>query len=251
MLRQASRPARSFWWALLVLAMALGASQRSFAASISYGDFGPIPPGITIGNVTESSGTDAVPLYGAPATVPGGLDFDPASFVATASGGAQDITDGQLNLTLTASSQVSITSISLAELGDYTLVGAGTTATQAIAGAILRVIVTQIDGADVAPIILSAASASVAFDLVANPGVVQPWSLSTTQAIPVELGHVTQVEVVIDNQLLALSETGSVSFISKKDFGLQIGTLVVPEPSALLMLLLGACTALPTLRRYS
>lgn len=245
-----SRTATSFLWALVVLAVSFGAAHPSFGASISYGDFGPIPPGITFGNVTESSGTDAVPLYGAPELVPGGIDFDPTGFVASATSGAQDITDGQLNLVLSGSSQVSITSIHLAELGDYSLAGAGTPATQALVGAVLHVTVTQINGVDVAPITLSAANGSISFNLVVNPGVVQPWSLGVTLDIAAQLGaeqRATRVEVAIDNQLLALSELGSLAFIAKKDFRLDVGT-EVPEPS-LLLLLFGAGTVLSAAAR--
>jgi hypothetical protein len=206
-------------------------------------------PGITFDDVRESSGTDPVPLYGPPALISIGLDFDPSAFVATANGGTQDITDGQLNLTLTAGAGVSITSLNLFESGDYTLAGAGTSATQAIAGNILRINVTQINGVDVTPIALLPSSASVTFDLAANPGVVQPWSLGTGINIAGQLGpdqQATQVEVVIDNQLLALSESGSVAFISKKDFNFQVGT--VPEPSTVL-LLLGALVIVPRVVR--
>ena len=70
------------------------------AASLSYGNFGPVAPGISFLNVTESSGTDAVPLYGPPAPYVTGLDFDPTSFVASAAGGGADITDGQMNFTV-------------------------------------------------------------------------------------------------------------------------------------------------------
>ncbi len=249
MAQQRSRTATLFLWVLVLLAMALGPARASLAASISYGDFGPVPPGITFQGVTESSGTDPVPLFGAPQAVPGGLDFDPASFVATSGGGTPDITDGQLNLTLTGGAGVSFSSLSLFESGDYTLAGAGTSATQALAGAIVRVTVTQIDGIDVAPIVLTPVNASVGFNLAANPGVVQPWSLGIGFNVAGQLGpdqHATQLELVIDNQLLAFSESGSLAFISKKDFGIQVET--VPEASTVL-LLLGALVIVPRVAR--
>jgi len=246
---QRSRTVTSFLWALVLL-VAVAAAHPAFAASISYGNFGPVPPGVTFQDVRESSGTDPVPLYGPPAPISVGLDFDPANFVATASGHAQDITDGQLNLTLTSGPGVSISSLNLFESGDFTLAGSGTSATQVLAGAILRVTVTQINGVDVTPIILSPTNVSVSFNLAANPGVVQPWSLGTGLNIAGQLGpdqRATQLEVVIDNQLLAFSECGSLAFIAKKDFGIQVGT-VVPEASTVL-LLLGALVVLPSAAR--
>src|SRR5690242_20438421 len=86
---------------LAVCASLLGLiSSVANAASISYGNFAA-PPATMFLNVTESSGTDAVPLYGPPAPFATGLDFDP-QMVAFYAGGAADVTDGQLNFTIMA-----------------------------------------------------------------------------------------------------------------------------------------------------
>jgi len=200
------------------------------ASMINYGNFGPVPPGVSFLQVTESSGTDAVPLYGPPTPFATGLDFDPAGFVAQAVSGGADITDGQLNFTVMGPS---INSVSVFEAGDYSLVGVGTTATQVFAGAIIRATVTQVNGLPVAPINLAPSSASVGFNLVSNPGVVQPWSLGTSLNIAGQLGpnqHATKVDISINNQLLALSQPGSLAFIAKKEFIVSTGGNV-PEPA--------------------
>src|SRR5687768_7582887 len=93
-------------------------SSLASAASISYGNFGPVPPGVMFLNVTESSGTDAVPLYGPPTPFSIGLDFTPTAFGATAGSPGPDLTDGQLNFTVMGPG---ITNISLAEGGVYSL----------------------------------------------------------------------------------------------------------------------------------
>lgn len=232
-------------------------STTLHAATISYGNFGPIPPGVSFVDVKESSGTDAVPLYGAPDPFVVGLDFDPASFVATVAGGGADITDGQLNFTVMGNTApggpiVGINAISLTEGGDYSLVGTGTAASQAFAGAIIAAKIVQIDGLPVTPINLNS-NASVNYNLVANPGAVQPWSLGTTVnvnaalvglGVPFKVGA-TKIEVAINNQLVAISEPASVSFIAKKDF--VIGIIPrpggeIPEPNTLV--LLGAAAVL-------
>ena len=196
-------------------------SATADAASINYGNFGPIPPGVTFIDVTDRSGTDAVPLYGPPTPFVTGLDFDPVGYVSSATGGSEDTTDGQVNFTLvgdiTPPSGVAIASVGLFEAGDFTLLGVGTVATQAIAGASVRITVTEVDGAAIAPLSLTPVNASVGFNLVANPGVVQPWSLgatlnvdagSTSAGVPFTLGA-TRLEVVIDNVLNTLSESGA------------------------------------------
>jgi hypothetical protein len=229
------------------------------AASISYGDFGPVPPGVTFAGVVESSATDPVPLFGAPSLFAVGLDFDPMQFSASASAGSLDIADGQLNFIIESDPSVAITSISVLEAGDYSLAGVGNPATAALAGAILRATVTQIDGLNVAPLNLAPVNASVGFNLTANPGVLQPWSLGTTLNVAGQLGanqRATAVEVVIDNQLLALSEPNSLAWIAKKDFRISTETvdmqaIPIPEPATIPFIVSGcvAWGALPRRRK--
>lgn len=238
--------------ALGLLAAVAGASRSASAAGINYGNFGPVPPGISFLQVTESSATDPVPLFGPPDPFAVGLDFDPVGFVANAGGGSADITDGQLNFSVLSSGQFGIDGIRLFEGGDYTLLGAGTAATQALAGASLRVLVTQINGADVAPINLAPVLASVGFNLIANSGIVNPWSLGVFVDIAGQLDpglRATRVDVVIDNQLVALSERASLAFIAKKDFRISVDTGRLPQVAEPGALLFGVLALLPALRR--
>jgi hypothetical protein len=223
------------------------------AAAINYGNF-IAPPGISFNAVTESSPTDAVPLFGPPAPFTTGLDFDPASFAASSTGGGGDITDGQLNFSavgiVSPSQVIAIDDISVFESGDFSLLGIGTAGTQVTAGVSLRVTVTAIDGVAVAPIALIPVNASVGFNLVANPGSVQPWSLGVLANVSAQLtalGHpyaygATAVEVVIDDNLVALSQSTSAAFIAKKEFQVHVGPeeSFVPEPGAASVLALGA-----------
>jgi len=228
---------RSFFKASAA-ALGLGAialiSTVAQAATINYGNFGPVG-GVTFLSVEESSGTDAIPLYGPPSAFPIGLDFNPTNFVASSSGGGADLTDGQLNYTV--SSALPITSLSLFERGDYTLVGSGTAATQVGAGAVMFATVTAINGLPVAPINLAPVNASVGFDLQANPGIVQPWSLGLN--LNVGVPGATRIDVVINNALTAVSQPSSIAFIAKKDF--VVGTTVVPEPSVVALAGIALC----------
>jgi hypothetical protein len=105
----------------------------------------------------------------------------------------------------------------------------------------VRITVTEIDGQNVAPISLTPVDASVAFDLLANSGVVEPWSLGLFLNIASQLSSLgvqfktgaTEIEVSIDNQLVALSEASSVSFITENDFRFGVEPNVVPEPTPL------------------
>jgi hypothetical protein len=246
--RTTARRAASLLLSLIVVTLAIACSADiTRASSILYGNF-PVPgSGITFNGVTESSGTDAVPLYGPPHTFHVGLDFDPTSFVATASGGGADITDGQLNFSVLSAPGIGIDSLSLSERGDYTLAGSGTVASQTIAGAILTAKIVDVDGVPLGTPLVLNNTASVGFNLVANAGIVQPWALGlnslvssflTAHAIPYKIGA-TRIDVTVNNQLLAFSEPGTIAFIAKKDFVIGV-TPHVPEPSTLALASLAA-----------
>jgi len=237
---------RSFFAAgAAMLAIAsLGLTSSAGAASISYPNQGPIAPGYTFTNIAESSGTDAVPLYGPPSPVLIGLDFTPASFSATSTNGGADLVDGQLNYTVVAGpSAPGIPLINFAETGSYTLSGLGNAATQAMAGAIIRATVLEVNGAAVAPISLAPVSASVGFDLQTlggGPLATGPWSLSASVNIASQLGpgqSATRVEVVINNTLATTTQPGTTAIITKGDFGTQL----TPEPGSLTMLGFALC----------
>jgi hypothetical protein len=212
--------------AAVALCAVLGANAASHAASIVYGNFGPNIAGLTFNGVTESSGTDPVPLFGPPTLTPAGLHFTPQSFVSSSGGGAVDITDGQLNFAIKGSAPIA--SFQIAEAGDYTLTGVGTAATSVSAGVIVRITVTEVGGVAVVPFALPPSNASMSANLASNPGLVQPWSLGITQVLP---ANVTGANVVIDNQLNTISQSSSIAFIAKKDFTVIITNS--PEPTTL------------------
>lgn len=212
------------------------------AASINYGNFGPVAPGISFLNVIESSGTDGLPLYDVPSPFVTGLDFNPTGFTAAASGGSADITDGQLNFVIhgqNGGGNVAISSVSLTESGIYNLFGVGTAATHVAVGASMSVKVTEIDGVAVTPIAIFG-NASFAKNLVADPGVASPWALNilidvqsqlTSLNVPFVTGA-TRAQVTIDNSLVGISQAASTAGVTKTDFVISIvpKTEVVPEP---------------------
>jgi hypothetical protein len=233
------------------------AGPAAHAALINYGDFNVPAGGVTFQQVTESSGTDPVPLYGPPTPFVTGLDFDPSSFVSSSSGGGADITDGQLNFSIQGHSGpggvVGIPSINLFESGDYTLLGAGTPATSVFAGAIITVTVDAINGVAVAPFNIPPGNASVGFNLISNPGISQPWSLGLTVPINLPSGQMaTKVSVSIDNSLASISQPGTIAFIAKKDFRLSVPTQPgIPEPGTLVLTALGSVLGLAIRRARS
>lgn len=226
---------------LIALTVPLLASPV-LGASINYGNFGPVLPGIHFINVTESSTSDAVPLFWSPQALPVGLDFDPIGFVAYGGSGNLDQTKGELKFTLTNTTPLmAISEIGVFESGDYTMFGTGTGATFVSAALRIEASVTSINGIAVTPIVLNSTNESTSSSFAGNV-VVQPWSLQGVLDVDAQmlgLGYssfdiATSIDITITNTLNAASEAGSVASIAKKD--LFVGTAVIifiPEPASL------------------
>ncbi|MFK7789173.1 MAG: PEP-CTERM sorting domain-containing protein [Phycisphaeraceae bacterium] len=233
----------------LIAALALSsAAAFNSEAVINYGDYSDIPPGtITYTGVTESSGTNALPpaLYGAPDINGDLLDFDPLAFTAQSAGaGGFDLTDGQLNFTMTAEPGEAINSLIVSEGGDYSFSGvtpdAGTFLSVSVATTIN---ILAVDGDTLGlPIeIFQTDTFVIDYASVGNaPSTgLNLWSLDYTVDIlgalnsPFQLGA-TEIEVVIDNQLTTTTTAGNQAFVSKKDFNVN-----VPEPTSLALIGLG------------
>jgi hypothetical protein len=94
-------------------------------------------------------------------------------------------------------------------------------------------------------------NASVGFNLAANPGIVQPWSLNLALNVDAQLTSLgrqfrigaTKIEVNINNQLQTLSQVDSQAFIAKKEFRVGIDRNFIPEPSTFMLIgiALGGC----------
>ena len=228
-------------FALTAFTMLAGLAFNAYGAPINHGDFDDIPPGVILyTDVTESSATHPLPpaRFGAPSVINNFLDFDPKEFVATAASGAIDLMDVQLNFGIDVPSSGSdvaggMTSLLLRERGDFSLFGSGTSSTQAAAALSVHVNVFEVDGIAVVPFTV-AASVQTNRDLPSSPGLLQPFSMGLLLDFgPALLNNVadfqfgvTGAEVVINNQLLAISEPGSVSFISKKDFSIDATDMI-------------------------
>jgi hypothetical protein len=245
-MRLSSRTLAARCAAIAMTFACLALAAKSRAASISYGNLGPIAPGYSFVNIVESSGTDGVPLYGPPSPFVIGLDFTPTSFGAASAGGGADLTDGQLNYTVVAGPGApGIPLISFAEGGTFTLGGTGTAATQVLAGASIAATIREINGVSVTPIPLAPVTASANYNLAASPGAGQLWSLSASINVTAQLAGLgygpgqlaTRADVVIDNSLVAVSEALGAATISKGDFGVT----VTPEPTSCAMMLIAAC----------
>ena len=235
--------------AVSVALFALGAH----AVPINYGNF----VGITVSylQVTEDSGTDPTPLFGAPNLAGDTLDFNPVSFNSNSTGaGGVDITDGTLAFMVDAKQNKFIDELQFSEAGDFTLAGFGGIGTFASVTSDLFIDIVEVDGNSINAISIITAMTFApsdgdwdVFNDGPGPLVQGSWTGSVdvdlTQVLIDEgidfISGVTKVNVTLDNTLTTLSEDGTSSFIAKKDAkGLSV-TAVIPEPSTGLLLGLG------------
>ncbi|MEZ6191741.1 MAG: PEP-CTERM sorting domain-containing protein [Phycisphaerales bacterium] len=243
------RSAGRFLFGLMLVIALTAHATTAHAAAINYGDFSDIPPGsVMYLDVTESSGTDAAPLFSAPSITEDTLDFDPKGFVAFAGSAGSDITDGQLNFSIMSAPGTGISSILFSEGGDFSLLGTGSAATMIAGGISVRVEIIEVDGVALPSPIDVLATVSFTANLASSPTALSPWANTlfvdfgpSLVNVPHNLG-VTKANVVLDDLLVAISEPLSTALIAKKDFTI-IPTIEgdnIPEPASLGLFMLGA-----------
>lgn len=228
------RPGRPGWLAGLA-GLAILAAAPGWAAPVALGDFTGAT--LTFQNVVADDGT----LFGPAALSGDTLEFAPR--LSSGSGGAgASTTLSTLTFGISAQAGFVIDSVLALESGLYTLFGTGTSATSALSGLLVEVTVDEVDGAPIAPVSWNV-NASVSFNLLANPGDDNPWSLGvganimaglTGNAVPFLFGA-THVLVSLSNTLTTESEAISTASISKDLLRVSATTspvVAVPAPGA-------------------
>jgi hypothetical protein len=269
-------PSASKWRLARAAAAAIllhfAAAAGSNAASINYGSI----DGDTVmyTDVTESSVTDPVPLFGMPSVSGDSIDFTPVDFAAASQlhVPAVDQTDGHLVFGVMAHSGKTIKNINFDEGGGLTVGGFGTDATFVDVSAFGNLDIFQVDGIDITKLTIPI---ELTFSFGDNAGFNDngTWRLASqgfvngdwtgqqlidiagylhTHGYPNAVGA-TKVQVSLDNKLYAQSEIESTASIDKKDFGGLSVTVnvppVVPEPSAIALASLALLSSLG--RRFS
>lgn len=235
-------------------------SLPSHAASINYGSFA----GDTVMymDVTESSDTDPVPLFGAPTVTGDSIDFTPDNFGAASQlhVPAVDHTDGHLTFGVMANPGKSVQTISFQEGGGLTVGGFGTDATFVDVSAFGNIDVFQVDGVNISklsiPIQLTfsfgdnGAQDNGTWKLASQGFVNDDWTggqlidiagYLQTHGYPGAEGA-TKMEIALDNKLYAQSEIEGTASIDKKDFGglsVTVNVPIIPEPSAIVLAVVG------------
>jgi len=242
--------ARGLSFLCATAALALLLAKPALSASINYGNF----PGATVTytQVTEdaNSAGDNPPLFGPPTVSGDSIDFDPVGFNAASANGAADLTDGNLKFGIVAKPGKAITSLTIAEAGDVTLLGFGTDTTFASVTTRIFLDISEVDGAPIS--VLSVNNISIPFspsggtfglgtDGGGGPLYSSNWSGSTSlnlnsilasNNIPFQVGA-TKVSINLDNTLAAISQAGTSALIAKKNANGVVITVNLPEPCSL------------------
>ncbi len=237
---------------LVLMAACLATGAVAQAAPIYYGDQTAVS--VIYRQVTEDSSTDATPLFGEPSVSGDSLNFSPPSFGANASNGSIDLTDGTLITTIESkpgNNRSGIEEIRFSERGDYTLAGNGTASTYTTVTCSLFVRITETTAGSISPIVgtfyMTFTPSDGSYYLPDDPGIGVIWQGSVVVDVDAMLADAgragekaLKVDLSLDNTLVAVSEAGTLAYIKKKQAeGITI-TTVVPEPTAMGLLLLGS-----------
>jgi hypothetical protein len=167
-------------------------------------------------------------LFGSPLLVNGGNSFVffPSNFRAESVGGGADIVSDRLQVTLTAFQGFSFDQILIQEFGDYGVVNGGSVSAN------MGMFVTNLNNFQVA-------TDNDTFSSNANG--FGNWSASTQTLLSAWIPPANQIQIVLNNNLIAISNgQGSVAFIEKKVAGIII---TVPTPGSLALVGLGGLVA--------
>lgn len=233
---------------MVVLLLSFGSTPTLFG-EFNYGNLNG--DNVLYQAIIESSTTDPLmQLFGAPSVANDSLLFSPVNFGINVTGsGGFDYMDGTLTTTIHAINNSRIDKVQFSERGDYTLAGTGTSATNASVAAALFVRITHVDNVGITPVTLETnftfSPSDGTYNLIDDPGIVKIWQggvevdLNALLASVGKSGKATDVDITLDNSLIAFSESGTVAYIKKKQVdGVSI-TAIVPEPSVFALLAIG------------
>jgi len=249
-----------FGCSLVMLAALASMTTHSSGDTLLYD---PLEGGtVRFSNISESSDTDPLPLFGAPTIVGDSLGFGLPLFSSTSENGTSDETSGTLVILIEALPGNYIQRIYLDESGDFSIFPfpVGTAATFASIHTPVDLNILEIDGSAPSNPVTVAANLVFSSDgewNLADDGTSSgPWSglldLDVSAAITDSgySGHATKVYFEMENILDTGSEPGTSATIAKKVFGgVSVTTSKVPEPATLMLLAIAAALLLARRRK--
>jgi hypothetical protein len=219
------------------------------ANTVNYGD--KVGTTMVYSNIYETSTSpgDTPPLYGTPIVLGDALIFKSMTFSSSAANGASDTTSGTVDADIVSKGEFGqfIDRLRLQELGDTTLTGSGTSATRSSISNSVVVTVLAVDFEVLSsPLVLTANMTTTDGGQWVLPSpITKNWTGSLTMDISGLLeaqgvyGHATWVHITLDNELNTSSELNTSAYIAKKQEGVSVTAVMIPEPGTLSLLALG------------
>jgi hypothetical protein len=220
---------KSFAFTAVAGFAALAASAGSALAFVPWDQ-----PNGSAANFSWANGGSRDGRFGNPVLVAGNtFVFFPQNFRAQSVNGGASIVGDRLEFDLFANAGFRITGISIAEFGDYGIVGEG--GSVADAGGLF---VTNLDTSEVASSqIVTTPGSPITGEGFGN------WSGNAAVDVSNNQPAWTRVHVVVDNDLIAISGAGGVAYIEKKVFGSGVSITIVPTPGSLALVAAGGLMA--------
>jgi hypothetical protein len=167
-------------------------------------------------------------LFGDPILVGGNtLVFFPSNFRAESLDRQVISVSDRLEFELIVHSGFSIQDISITEHGDYGILGSGLVQ---VSGALSA---ENLDTTDTL-------NSSLITDLPERPQADSPGQWQAWTQLGVIPADWTRIKITLENNLLAVSGSGSVAWIEKKVLGNAVAIQIIPEPATVAMLSIGA-----------
>ena len=206
----------------------------TFGLLVSTVQAGVIPwtnaSGSSPGFFSWENGSNETGLFGDPIPINNSLVFFPSNFKAVSTNGVADSVNDKIQVDITAAGNLNITQINILEVGDYSILGQGASAS--VVGTLV-----------VTPVAFSSGGDPKFAGLVTNPAMPvtsggAPWTGNASVSYTLQNG-VTKIHLTLDNILSATSSSGSTATIDKK---LTQGIIIeiIPEPATIGILLCGA-----------
>lgn len=167
-----------------------------------------------------SGGGSDTGLFGSPVLVGGDtFVFFPSGFRAESVNGSAGAAYDRLEFQVDAFAGFSFSDIRITEYGDYGVIGTG----EVSAGGTL--FVTNLGNANVFTDNLLTNPASPITSGIGN------WS--GTAGVNVGAEHATSLRIVLNNNLVAITDGTSIAWIEKKVFGSAVGIQIIPTPGTI------------------